>query len=278
MTGTKLKPDSSPAAYARMALYYDIVYSKIVDYESQTDRLEKIIAKHHKYKKPGSILDVACGTGNYTFIFAERGWKATGIDISGEMLQIAKKKAGGKTNPRFLKMDMRRISLQEKYDVAAVLFGGFGYMLETRDVERFFASVGKCLSPGGLLIFEFWQNSAVHPAATRSSGHQSWLRIEDGNRVVIRLDTSKYDAQTNILNGQYEHYILDTKQGKLIDSFTETHDLRTYAISHIRELLERNKFKALAFYDGDLGGIKLGPLMPASSSTFRVRAVATPVG
>ena len=278
MSTVRPKDDSSPAAYTRMAHYYDTVYSKIVDYASQADRLEKIIAKHSKWKKPGSLLDVACGTGNYTFIFADRGWKATGIDISDEMFRIAKKKAGRKTNPRFHKMDMRKINLQEKYDVAAVLFGGFGYLPKTRDVERFFVSVKRHLGPGGLLIFEFWQNSAVHPAATRPSGLQSWLRIDDGIRVVIRLDTSKYEAQTNILNGEYEHYVLAMKQGKLVDSFTETHHLKTYAISHIRELLERSKFKVLAFYDADLGGANKDKIVPAVSATFRVLAVATPMG
>jgi ubiquinone/menaquinone biosynthesis C-methylase UbiE len=278
MTRADRQHDSSSTPYRWMAHYYDTIYSELVDYRSQADRIKKIIAKHSKKKKPGSLLDVACGTGNYTFIFADRGWKVTGIDISDEMLRIAKKKTGGKKNPRFIKMDMRKINLQEKFDVATVLFGGFGYLLETRDVESFLASVKRHLSPGGLLIFEFWQNSAVHPAASRPSGHQSWLRIEDGNRLVIRLDTSKYNAQTNILNGEYDHYILDTNGRKLVDNFSETHHLKTYAISNIRELLERSKFKVLAFYDADLSGANNDEVLPAVSATFRVGAVATPMG
>src|SRR3989442_14710972 len=93
MATTYPRDDSSFTHYTRMARYYDIIYSKIVDYSSQADYLERIIAKHKDQKRPGSILDVACGTGNYTFIFAERGWKATGIDISNEMIRIATEKA-----------------------------------------------------------------------------------------------------------------------------------------------------------------------------------------
>jgi len=259
-----------------MARYYDIIYSKIVDYSSQADYLERIIAKHKDQKRPASILDVACGTGNYTFIFAERGWKATGIDISNEMVRIATEKAAKKTNPRFLRMDMRKIDLQEKYDVATVLFGGFGYLLEPKEVEKFLAGVEKRLAPGALLIFEFWQNSAIFPAASRSSGQTSWDRIDDNDRLIIRLHTSKYNAQSNILNVQFDFYILDTKGKKLVDNFSETHLTKTYAISHIQEFLERNKLKALAFYDGDLGKSKKDELTHASSGTFRVLAVATP--
>jgi len=259
-----------------MARYYDIIYSKIVDYNSQTDYLERIIVKHKNQKRPGSMLDIACGTGNYTFIFAERGWKATGIDISTEMIRIATEKADEKANPRFLQMDMRKIDLQEKYDVATVLFGGFGYLLEHEEVENFLAGVEKRLGPRALLIFEFWQNSAIFPAASRPSGHTSWDRIEDDDRLIIRLHTSKYNAQSNILNMQFDFYILDTKGKKPVDNFSETHQTKTYAISNIQELLERNKLKALAFYDGDIGKSKKDEPKDASFCTFRVLAVATP--
>src|SRR5213594_3302464 len=212
MATTYPRDDSSFTHYTRMARYYDIIYSKILDYSSQADYLERIIAKHKDQKRPGSILDVACGTGNYTFIFAERGWKATGIDISNEMIRIATEKAAKKTNPRFVRMDMRKIELQEKYDVATVLFGGFGYLLEHEEVENFLAGVEKRLEPRALLIFDFWQNSAIFPAASRPSGHTSWDRSEDDDRLIIRLHTSKYNAQSNILNVQFDFYILDTRE------------------------------------------------------------------
>ena len=276
MATTYPRDDSSFIHYTRMARYYDTIYSKILDYSSQADYLERIIAKHKDQKRPGSILDVACGTGNYTFIFAERGWKATGIDISNEMIRIATEKATKKTNPRFVRMDMRKIELQEKYDVATVLFGGFGYLLEHEEVENFLAGVEKRLGPRALLIFDFWQNSAIFPAASRPSGHTSWDRSEDDDRLIIRLHTSKYNAQSNILNVQFDFYILDTKGKKPVDNFSETHQTKTYAISHIQELLERNKLKALAFYDGDIGKSKKDEPKDASFGTFRVLAVATP--
>ncbi len=210
--------NSSSTHYTRMARYYDTLYSKIVDYPSQVDYLEKILAKHRR-KRPESILDVACGTGNYTFLFAKRGYRATGIDISDEMVRIARTKAGRKQNPLFFKMDMRKIGLQAKYDVAVVLFGGFGYLLEQSGVGEFFASVAKQLNRGGLLIFEFWQNSAILPAATRPSGQKTWNRVEDSKRLIIRLNTSKYDAHTNILTVTFDFYVLETRTKRLVDSF-----------------------------------------------------------
>ena len=259
-----------------MSRYYDAVYANIVDYRSGALFLERIFQRYHS-QGTRTILDVACGTGNYTFVFASHGYDTTGIDLSDEMLNGARKKATGENNPRFVKMDMRKIELESKYDVTTVLFGGFGYLLGEEDVGLFLAGTGRHLNPGGLVVFEFWQDSAILPAATGPSGMKSWDRAEDSDSLIVRLHLSKYDSQTNILNIKFDFYVLDLKGGRLLDSFSETHLVRTYSISHMRELLERNGFKPLAFYDGSLGKGEKDEPVPASFSTFRVLAVATPI-
>lgn len=51
--------------------------------------------KHHlQVSDNASILDAACGTGNYTVALAELGLKMTGADISEEMLAKARQKSG----------------------------------------------------------------------------------------------------------------------------------------------------------------------------------------
>jgi len=265
---------SSSDAYAKMARYYDLFSSKYVDYRSLTTYLERIFAKHKKLRKSDSILDVACGTGNYTFMFAKDGYKVTGIDLSKQMIQTARRKAHSQTNPRFLEMDMRQIALEGKYDVVTVLYGGFGYLRVGDDVEKFLAGVSKCLNHDGLLVFEFWQDSAVWSADARPSGSTTWEKLEDHGKSIIRLVWSKYDSQTNDLTFKWDLYVLDIGAKNLLDTFSETHVIRVYTISHIRELLERGGFQAIAFYDVDVNGPKKDDPEAASPSTFRVLAVA----
>ena len=38
-------------------------------------------------------LDLACGTGNYTCAMANRGWEWSGIDASGRMLEVARRRS-----------------------------------------------------------------------------------------------------------------------------------------------------------------------------------------
>lgn len=56
--------------------------------------------------KGGKILDVACAAGRDSFYFAEHGLKVIGIDLSEELLKIAKKRG---THVDFQKQDMRHM-------------------------------------------------------------------------------------------------------------------------------------------------------------------------
>lgn len=40
----------------------------------------------------GTVLDLMCGTGTLLNIFTDIGWTGTGVDLSSEMLNIARKK------------------------------------------------------------------------------------------------------------------------------------------------------------------------------------------
>lgn len=192
------------------------------------------------------------------------------------MVRVARRKAGSTKNPEFFKMDMRRMELPDKYDAITVLFGGFGYLHEREDVEKFLQGARKHLTRGGLLVFEFWQNSAITPAAVSPSGQSSVDRAKEGDKLIIRIHLSKYDADRNIHSITFDHYVLNIRRKRLLDMFSETHLVKTYSISHVRELLERNGFESLEFYNGDIGNTK-NPLTPASFSTFRVLAIAKPV-
>jgi len=77
--------------YTGLAQIYDQLLSG-VDYEEWADYLEDIFRKFqvHPLEK---IVDLACGTGNSTLPWAQRGFTVWGVDISPEMLQWAREKA-----------------------------------------------------------------------------------------------------------------------------------------------------------------------------------------
>lgn len=78
--------------FSSLAPTYDAWYSTPLG--SLCDKLEKDAVFSLANVKEGElVLDVSCGTGNYSLELKRRGAKVIGLDISSEMLSIAKDKA-----------------------------------------------------------------------------------------------------------------------------------------------------------------------------------------
>src|SRR5690349_2720921 len=83
--------NDSNGIFKNYAEYYDqLYYDK--DYEKECDYLERIF-ETYSTAKPLNILDAGCGTGGHAIPLSKRGYTVTGIDVSGSMLDIARKRA-----------------------------------------------------------------------------------------------------------------------------------------------------------------------------------------
>lgn len=64
---------------------------------SYVDSLEKQLIEDVAFPKKGeAAIDLGCGTGIYSIWLAEKGLSVTGVDISKEMLKVAKEKSDDK--------------------------------------------------------------------------------------------------------------------------------------------------------------------------------------
>jgi ubiquinone/menaquinone biosynthesis C-methylase UbiE len=100
------------ALFDRVARFYD--------YENED--LVQDIPFYLEYAKEcrGEVLEIACGTGRALIPLAQEGIKITGLDISDEMLKIAKEKVGRldekiKENIEFIHGDMANFDLKKKF-------------------------------------------------------------------------------------------------------------------------------------------------------------------
>ncbi len=70
--------------------------------------------------KPTRLLEVGCGTGHWSRYFSDKGFEVTGIDISTEMIKIARQKQ--MPNNRFEIADGRNLPFEDEgFDVAAAI-------------------------------------------------------------------------------------------------------------------------------------------------------------
>lgn len=68
-------------------------------------------------------LDLCCGTGDVAFALAQRGASVTGLDFSGPMLAVARRRGAG-AGPTFLQGDAQNIPFpDDHFDVVTISYG-----------------------------------------------------------------------------------------------------------------------------------------------------------
>lgn len=100
--------------------------------------------------EPGSALEVGCGTGRAVAFLAQRGVKATGVDLSPVMVERVASR-WGYTGARFTcagVLDHLRDST-ETYDAIYSIFGAVWFT----DPVRLLPLIARRLNPGGVLVF-----------------------------------------------------------------------------------------------------------------------------
>ncbi|OGT76902.1 MAG: hypothetical protein A3I78_09570 [Gammaproteobacteria bacterium RIFCSPLOWO2_02_FULL_56_15] len=112
---------------------------------------------------PGErVLDIGCGGARTTISLAREiapGGQITGIDISPQILSMARQRAGGIENLEFVLGDVTNTDLGDPYDL---LFSRFGVMFFDAP-ERGFRRLHACLKPGGRLVFLCWRSPQENP-------------------------------------------------------------------------------------------------------------------
>lgn len=121
-------------SYEALAASYDEL-TEDVEYEKRADFVEKLFLRAKRPVK--SLLDLACGTGTMTVLFARRGYTVTGVDYSPEMLSQAQQKlAALDPPPLLLCQSMPQLRLLDSVDAAICCLDSINYLTRPRDVQR----------------------------------------------------------------------------------------------------------------------------------------------
>lgn len=112
---------------------------------------------------PGDhVLDVACGTGLVSFAAAAAvgpGGRVVGVDISGEMVETARRRAKDRVVPHatFERMDAEKLELPDASFDAALCALGLMYVCDPAQALR---EMRRVLKPGGRLALAVWGERA----------------------------------------------------------------------------------------------------------------------
>lgn len=142
-------------AYTSLAPVYDRLNADI-NYAEWADYIERQFELYAK-KSPVSVLDLACGTGSMTVELARRGYDMTGIDLSEDMLAVARRKCDlerFRHSVLLVSQDMSQFELYGTVDAVVCCLDSLNYLTRTDELYRTFAHVHNYLEPDGLFVFD----------------------------------------------------------------------------------------------------------------------------
>ena len=113
----------------------------------------------------GRVLDVGCGAGTWTEIFAGRYKTVTGIEQSSLMLKAARQRLSHIPNVKILGGDCRHDLPESSFDM--IFLGGLCMYLNDNDVVALLSSLKNRLIEGGTIIL---RESTVHQGVSLSRG------------------------------------------------------------------------------------------------------------
>lgn len=140
----------------------------------------------------GSVLDVPCGTGRLTHELKERGFRATGVDGSAELLEVARL-AGPKCDWHL--RDMRNLTGLGPFDAAFCFGNSFSYFDDQGNIE-FLRAAASVLNPGGRFALE--THFAAETVFQIPLGKR-WYEFGD----LLFLHDSAFDSATGIMTSDY---------------------------------------------------------------------------
>jgi SAM-dependent methyltransferase len=105
-----------------------------------------------------AILDVGCGAGQSVLQLADRvgpGGRVTGIDIAPPVLEVARRRAVGRSHVGFIECDALKLALPERS--IDCVFSRFGVMAYREPVAAF-SNFRRMMKPSGRLAFVCWRS------------------------------------------------------------------------------------------------------------------------
>ena len=137
-------------SYSSLASLYDRINGEV--YAPYAEFLDKTIREYSKIEVQ-DVLDLGCGTGRITALMADKGYGMVGVDLSAEMLNLAREANEGK-NTLLLMQDMREFELYGTVQAVYSSFDCLNYLESAGDLRAVFRLVANYLEPGGVFIFD----------------------------------------------------------------------------------------------------------------------------
>ncbi len=220
-------------SYERFASVYDylmqdVPYDQWVRYCLHQKEMQHVTGN--------KLLDIGCGTAELTLRLVKEGFDVTGVDLSDDMLLIARQKAEemGIQLPLF-QQDMRELTEIGQYDIITIFCDSINYVTDEEGIMNTFKGVHKHLHSDGIFMFDF---------------HSIFKMTQIFMNETFTYNDENVSYIWDCFPGEYpnsvEHeltFFVQEKQSGLYERFDEFHVQRTYPVLDYKNMLKHCGFE-----------------------------------
>lgn len=218
-------------SYEVFAKFYDEMCKEVAP-----TFIKFIKSKVKKYKpKAESILELACGTGNVLIPLAN-DYNAFGLDLSKQMLNVAKKKKS--KVKKFIHADMTNFKIDKKFDVVFCVFDSINHLLKFSDWKKMFRKVKEHLKYDGLFLFDMNTLNKI-----------KYIKSESPRLRLITNSNGYNVNKTYVKNNTavWEEITFLKKKGNIYTMHKELIKEKSFPIRNVKKAL--NKYYKILEYD-----------------------------
>src|ERR1043165_2968653 len=226
--------ESSAESYGAFAYAYDQALGRRF-----FRAVQRLLVKSLEERPPAekTHLDVACGTGYAMELFARRGFRSVGVDLSVPMLGIARTRVR-----RLGCADMRALPLRRPFARITCLYDSLNHMKDRDDLVAAFRAVRPCMAAESLFLFDV-NHPDIYPEVWGSkepfvaSGADYRLEIDTMYRKRERLARALVSGWARV-------------RGRRVE-IREEHEQRAWSKSDVRAALREARLEVVEVVNFD---------------------------
>lgn len=187
----------------------------------------------------GITLDLCCGTGRHSVILCKSGVNVVGMDLSTNLLIIAKRRMS-ESGVKFpvVRADMRHFPFKsEVFNSIINMFTSFGYLPSESEDEKSLLEICRTLRKNGKFLLDVSNRDYI----VRNFRERDWAEFEP----YYLLERRALDLENSRLISQWTLIRKSRGKTRLI-----MHEVRLYTLTRIEQLLREADLSVEEVYGG----------------------------
>jgi SAM-dependent methyltransferase len=149
------------------------------------------------------VLELGAGTGRATASLARTAGRVVALELTPEMIAVARRRLVGFSNVWLVAADMRDVPFRPRFDLVVAVDDPFVHLTRDEDRHHAFAAAAHHLVPGGRFLLDAaWFSPDQRHAA---GGAEGLVKEHSGHGLKVR-ETWRCDPEARLCTASYEYF------------------------------------------------------------------------